>query len=851
MRKTYSYEEAIRASTSYFNNDDLAAKVFLDKYALKDGEEILEDSPEKMHRRIAKEFARIEKNKFKNPYSEDFIFSFLDRFKYLVPQGSPMFGIGNNHQIISLSNCFVVESPADSIGGIMKTDQQLAQICKRRGGTGVSLDNLRPVGATTKNSSRSSTGVPAFAERYSNTIREIGQAGRRGALMETISVHHPDSVKINEESWNNPKEIILKGNASKGERDINTDSRFYDENNIDFCSMKLDRSKVTGANISIKLSNEFLNAVRNGEQYEQRFPIDYKEKGVKPLYSKMVDARKVWQKIIHCAWQSAEPGLLFWDKITEYNAVDCYKKYGFATESTNPCSELPLCVFDSCRLLIQNLYSYVKNPFTGKAYFDFELFENHAKIAQRLMDDLIDLEIEKINAIIEKIQKDPEDLKIKSEELYIWEEIKKKCIDGRRTGLGVTAEGDTIAAMLMKYGSDESIKLVGDIHKAQKLASYESSCEMAKEIGAFPIWDWSLEKDSPFLLRIKEERPELYDNISKYGRRNIANLTIAPTGSVSLLTQTSSGIEPVFNIAPYKRRKKINHNDSNTKTDFVDSNGDKWQEFEVVHPKLSEWMKISGETDWKKSPWYGCSANEINWKQRVRLQAEAQKHVDHAISSTLNLPNSATEEDVSDIYQEAWLSGCKGVTVYRDGCRSGVLVNHKKDELTIQKTTAPKRPKELSGEIFTASYHKEKFYVAVGLMSGSPYEIFSGSNKGDDIYHSKGRIIKESKGRYSFICDDGTTFHLNNGHNDDNADVLSRILSSSLRHGADIAFLVEQLQKTEGDMFSYAKVLARILKKYIKDGTQVSGEVCPDCSTKLVFQSGCATCPNCGHSKCK
>ena len=851
MDKIYTYEEAIASSTEYFGNDDLAAKVFLDKYALRnDKGEFLEKTPLDMHKRIASEFARIEKKKFKVPYTEDFILSLLDKFKYISPQGSPMFGIGNNFQTISLSNCYVVEPPQDSIGGIMKTDQQLAQICKRRGGVGNDMDNLRPSGAPTRNSSRSSTGVPSFSERFSNTIREIGQSGRRGALMLTISIHHPDSVKVNEESWKNPVPVTLKGDSSKGERDIVTDSRFYNEAEPDFCSMKLNRAKVTGANISIKLTDEFLKAVKDGEKYEQRFPVDYKERGIKPMFSKMVDARKVWKKIIHCAWQSAEPGLLFWDLITSYNIIDCYKKFGFATTSTNPCSELPLCILDSCRLLIQNLYSYVTNPFTDKAKFDYGLFYEHSKIAQRLMDDLIDLELEKIDAILAKIANDPEVDEVKNEEKLLWEKIKKKCQDGRRTGLGITAEADMLAALGIKYGSDESLAKIGRVHKAQKLAAFESSMEMAKELGAFPIWDYELEKDSDFLLQIKKEDEALWANLKKYGRRNIGILTIAPTGSVSILTQTSSGIEPLFDIAPYTRRKKINHNDDRTKTDFVDSNGDKWQEFQVLHAKLKVWMEATGETDWKKSPWFGCCAKDIDWKQRVKVQAAAQKHIDHAISSTINLPSDVTEEKVAEIYQTAWEFGCKGMTVYREGCRSGVLISSKPEE-TIQKSTAPKRPKSLPAEIYATTYHKDKMYVAIGLIGGSPYEVFTGTNKDESIYSSKGQIRKDGKGKYVFVGDDGKNeWQLNNGHNDENADALTRMISVGLRHGSDIAFLTEQLQKTEGDMFSFCKVLSRVLKKYIKDGTK-STEKCPECGETLRFESGCSICPSCGHSKCK
>jgi ribonucleoside-diphosphate reductase alpha chain len=858
MDNKFGYEESLEASISYFNGDELAAKVFLDKYALKNEQsEILEKSPYMMHSRLAKEFARIEKNKFKVALTEAEIFSFFDRFKYIVPQGSPMFGIGNNFQIISLSNCYVVETPSDSIGGILKTDQQLAQISKRRGGNGASLNSLRPSGAPTKNSSRSSTGVPSFAERYSNTIREIGQSGRRGALMLTLSVHHPDCCKIDDAQWESPKKIVLKGDAEKQERDIVTDSRFYDENNVDFCSMKLNRKKVTGANISIQLSDEFLNAVKKGTKYEQRFPLDYKEKGVKPMVSKMVDARKVWQKIIHCAWQSAEPGLLFWDLIRQFNAVDCYAKHGFATESTNPCSELPLCILDSCRLMVQNLYSYVLHPFSKDARFDYDLFYAHAKISQRLMDDLIDLELEKIYQIIAKIKSDPEPEEIKREELTLWEKIAEKCSSGRRTGLGVTGEGDAIAAVGLKYGSDESIKFVEKIHKTQKLASFDSSCEMAQEIGAFPVWDWELEKDSAFLLQIKKEDEALYERIKKYGRRNIANLTIAPAGTVSIMTQTTSGVEPLFDIKPYERRKKINPNDSSSRVDFTDTNGDKWQKFEVKHPKLQIWMDVTGEKDWKKSPWYGSCAPDIDWKQRVKLQAAAQRHIDHAISSTINLPAEVTEEKVAEIYLEAWESGCKGITVYREGCRSGVLIRKDKEEgPKITKTVAPKRPKSLEGKLHFFNFRGDKYFVAVGLLGGTPYEIFTGFNsekKRDFIPKdcNTGQIKKHRRGHYVFeSATDGETYALNNGHSDDNADALTRMISCSLRHGSDIAFVIHQLEKTSGDLSSFSKCLARTLKCYVENGKEVSGEECSECGSKLHRENGCIICKNCGNSKC-
>ena len=850
----FNYDESLQSSIEYFDGDELAAKVFLDKYALRnERSEILEKNPDMMHHRIAKEFARIEKGKFKTPLTEDTIYFYLNKFQYIIPQGSAMFGIGNDYQIVSLSNCYVVETPRDSIGGILKTDQQLAQISKRRGGNGASLNLLRPSGAPTKNSSRSSTGVPSFAERYSNTIREIGQSGRRGALMLTLSVHHPDCVKIDEAQWDKPVKITLRGDTEKKERDIITDSRFYNENDTDFCSMKLNRKKVTGANISIQLSDEFLNAVKKGTKYEQRFPLDYKIKGIKPMYSKMVDARKVWQKIIHCAWQSAEPGLLFWDLITSFNAVDCYSALGFTTESTNPCSELPLCVLDSCRLLVQNLYSYVDRPFAKDSSFNFEKFYAHAKISQRLMDNLIDLEIEKIDKIIAKILADPEPDEIKNEELTLWKKIKDKCTQGRRTGLGITGEGDAIAAISLKYGSDESVKFVEKVHKIQKLASFDSSCEIAQEIGPFPIWNWELEKDSPFLLQIKKEDEALYYRIKKYGRRNIANLTIAPTGTVSIMTQTSSGIEPLFDIEPYVRNKKINPNDSNARVDFTDASGDKWQKFTVCHPKLKIWMTVTGETDWKKSPWYGSCAPDIDWKQRVKLQAAAQRHIDHAISSTLNLPENVTEEKVEEIYLEAWASGCKGITVYREGCRSGVLVRQDSGP-KIAKTIAPKRPSKIDGRLHFFNFRGNKYFVAVGLLDGTPYEIFTGFNT--DKKHEfipkecqRGFIKKSRRGHYMFQSD-SEEYPLNNGHADDNADALTRIISCGLRHGSDISFIVHQLEKTCGDLSSFSKCLARTLKCYIEDGREVAGEECPECKSKLHRENGCVICKNCGYSKC-
>jgi len=1135
MATVFSYQEAFEKSLEYFKGDELAAKVFIDKYALRNNnQELLEQSPTDMHWRLAKEFARIEKTKFKAPYTEEEIFSYFDKFKYLVPQGSPMNGIGNNHQIVSLSNCFVVESPTDSYGGIMKTDQQLVQISKRRGGNGTDLSNLRPSGTLTSNAARTSTGIVSWMRRYSNSIREVCQDGRRGALMLTLSVHHPDIEQ--------------------------------------FITIKNDDKEVTGANISVRLTDDFLNALKNDEEYEQCFPVDYKEKGITPLISKKVRASHIWKLIINSAWLRAEPGILFWDRITNYNAVDCYADEGFKTVSTNPClplsthlltkegikqlrdikigdkiwssegwtnvinkfktgikdtykystthgsitctenhelvfkgkkvqakdaegidilrgvsyekeiildpqdimdglvigdgtyhkasknkllcigekdkdyfqseishlihedaytiqdcawhitttitdleipltfkriipdrfiygsrskkcgflrglysangsiaggritlkaasfeviqtvqlmlnslgiasyytvnkqknvtftngtylckqsydlnitrdkwlfaqmvgfiqldkqermnnlskvlcdkpevinkeiiskqfvateevwditvdndshtfwcegfnisncSEIGLCEFDSCRLLLINLFSFITNPFTKEASFDFEKFIEYTKVAQRLMDDLVDLELEKIEAIINKIKDDPESDTVKAEELYVWTKVKDKCLKGRRTGLGITAEGDALAALNIPYSSEEAIKHVGDIHKAMKLASFQSSMEMAKEIGAFPIWNWEKEKNSAFLLKIKEENIELYNNISKYGRRNIANLTIAPAGSVSILTQTSSGIEPVYTIKPYTRRKKINPSDKHGKVDFIDQNGDCWQEFEVYHPKLKLWMEVTGETDWKKSPWFGNCAEDIDWIKRVKLQAVAQQNIDHAISSTLNLPNDVEESKISEIYTAAWEHGLKGVTVYRDGCRTGVLVQNKTEE--IKPSNVIKRPKELSCDVYHSRIKGEQFYVVVGLMHNKPYEVFTGRNLNDVIPSDikEGKTVKKARGQYFLVVNE-LEVQLNDIAKHEDIDALTRILSTALRHGSDVSFIVHQLEKTKGDMQSFAKVVARNLKKYIKDGTLVKGEECPSCeeSGTLVRESGCVKCKECGWTKC-
>ena len=832
---TYTYEEALKNSEQYFNGNDLSAKIFVDKYALRDEQgRILEDTPEKTHRRLAKEFARIEAGKFKEPYSEEYLFSLFDRFLHIIPQGSPTFAIGNNHQIASASNCFVVESPEDSYGGICKTDQELVQISKRRGGVGLDLSKLRPKGAITKNSSRSSTGIKSWMQRYSNSIREVGQSGRRGALMLTVSCHHPDVV--------------------------------------DFITAKNNDTDVTGANISVRLSDEFLNAVETNADYELRFPVDSTE----PKISTKVSARSIWNLIIKNAWSRAEPGILFWDNIIKESIPDCYEF--FKTISTNPCGEITLSANDSCRLLVINLMKFVKNPFSNIADFDFIEFYKSAQIAQRLMDDLVDLELEKIQAIIDKIETDPERNEIKQAELNLWKKMYSAAEKGRRTGLGITALGDVIAAVGIKYGTDASIEFTEKIYQILKFGSYRASVDMAKELGPFPEWNWEKEKNNPFLLRIKNENPVIYEDespmevlvsgkaldeeMAKYGRRNIANLTTAPVGSMSMLAGyeffewtifgTSSGIEPIYTWKPYTRRKKGNPGDNNFRSDFVDQNGDHWMEFEVNHGGIEAWKFLWGNTSdpdvfEKKCPYYGGSAEEIVWTQRVKLQAAAQKHVDHSISSTVNLPNDVSEEEVAKIYNEAWKSGCKGITVYRDGCRTGVLVKKedKKSDESISQINAPKRPKELKCDIYNISVKKEKYTVIVGLLGGLPYEVFCVSDYIDK--HKHGTLIKNGKGDYIVKTDDGEV-SLSNYLEDDTQNALLRLISTSLRHGASIHFIVEQLQKTKGDFTSFNKCIARALKKYINDGTN-STEKCT-CGSELIYQEGCLTCKSCGFSKC-
>jgi ribonucleoside-diphosphate reductase alpha chain len=800
----YSFEEALQASIKYFNGNKLAAEVFLGKYALRDNENnLLEKTPEDMHRRISKELARIEKAKFKNPLSEEEIFSYLDQFKQIIPQGSPMFGIGNYNQYISLSNCFVISSPEDSYGGIHQTDEELTQISKRRGGVGLDLSHLRPTGSPTTNSSRISTGIIPFMERYSNSIREVGQGNRRGALMMTLSVHHPQI--------------------------------------IDFCTIKNDRAKVTGANISVRLSNEFMDAVKNDTDYEQRWPIE------NPQISQMVSARKVWKAIVKNAHHMAEPGILFWSNILKESIPDCYSDVtpSYKTTCVNPCAELILSLHDSCRLLITNVFSCVNNPYTKKAKLNLERLTHLAKISQRFMDDIVDLELEHIDRIIGKIKTDPENKRVKSREITLWNNIRLTCEKGRRTGTGITALGDTLAALGIKYGSKKSLEVTELIYKTVKLGAYESSIEMAEELGPFQVWDYNLEKDNPFLLRIKDERPDLYERMKKSGRRNIALLTTAPTGSVSLLAKlinrfgTSSGIEPVFQVE-HIRRRKINPGDT-AKVDFVDQNGDKWTEYPVYHSGYEEWKEF-GEGE---SPYEGACAEELDWQFRVKLQGAAQKHVDHSISSTINLPESVTEEEVATIYETAWMEGLKGVTVYRKNCRTGVLVD-KKEHATIKKTDAPKRPKTIPCDVHHINVSGKKYMVFVGMIN-EPYEImaYEGSYEGakqGTITKIKRRTYKADLGN---VVIDSITDRCT-----PEEEAITRLVSTSLRHGADIQFVVHQLEKTGGSMTSFAKCLARSLKKYIKDGSHVSGEECPNCSSKLTRQEGCIKCVSCEFSKC-
>lgn len=832
---TYTYQQVLEAATKYFNGDEFAAKVFVDKYALQTLEgEYCELTPSDMHHRLAKEFARIEQ-KYPNPISEDTIFSLLDRFQYIVPQGSPMSAIGNPYQLQSLSNCFVIQGvysdKLDSYGGIMLADQELAQIMKRRGGVGQDISGIRPKGVITQNSARTTDGIGVFMERFSNTCREVAQNGRRGALMLTISVNHPE---------------------------IET-----------FINIKRNLTKVTGANISVRFTDEFMQAVKADSEYTLRWPVNCTPDQAK--MTKVVKAKDIWNQIIDSAWASAEPGLLFWDTVKRNTPSDIYEKFGYASISTNPCGEIVLCAYDACRLLVLNLASYVKNAFTKDAYFDFKKFHQHTIVAQRLMDDIIDLEIESIDKILEKIKNDPEPMEAKTVELNLWKKIREMNVNGRRTGLGITAIGDAIAMLGIRYGSPESIDMTYKIYRALAVASHTSSCIMAKERGSFPLFDYELEKNHEYLNSIFNDcSPEIKRMWKKTGRRNIANTTTAPGGSVSSQTQTTSGIEPVF-MLEHIRRKKHNPSDKNARIDFTDALGDNWQEFTVYHHGLKKWMDVTGETDISKSPYWKATANEIDWVASVELQAAAQKSIDHSISKTCNLPENVSKEVVSQVYMKAWESGCKGFTVYRDKCRDGVLIDKSAAKkttngrpATIETSMAPKRPLELPCEIKKVKISGEAWTIFVGLFNGRPYEVFGGLSKYVDIpnKYKTGKIIKNGK------VDGVTTYNLIVGEGDDqmlikdianvfenaNFGAFTRTISLALRHGTPIQYVTEQLQKDKhSDVTSFSKVIARCLKNWIVDGTKYTAEKkCPKChmENNFAYQEKCPTCMNCGWTKC-
>lgn len=844
-KKTYSFDEAYQASLRYFEGDELAAKVWVSKYALKDSAgNIYEKSPADMHKRLAKEIHRIE-SKYKNPLSEQELFDLFDKFKYILPQGSPMTGIGNDFQIASLSNCFVIgmDGSADSYGAIIRVDEEQVQLMKRRGGVGHDLSHIRPKGSAVKNSALTSTGLVPFMERYSNSTREVAQDGRRGALMLSVAVRHPDSE--------------------------------------DFIDAKLEQGKVTGANVSVKIDDDFMRAVENGTPYKQQFPV----KSDNPKFEKEVDAQVLWKKIVHNAWRSAEPGVLFWDTIINESIPDCYADLGFETVSTNPCGEIPLCPYDSCRLLAINLFSYVMNPFTKDAYFDFELFGKHVRLAQRIMDDIVDLESEKIDKILDKINSDPETEEVKSTERYLWEKIRKKTLQGRRTGVGITAEGDMLAAMGIRYGSEEGNDFSEKVHKAVALNAYASSVEMAKERGAFEIYDSKREENNPFINRLKEADPQLYEDMVKYGRRNIALLTIAPTGTTSLMSQTTSGIEPVF-MPVYKRRRKVNPSDKDVKIDFVDENGDSWEEYVVFHHKFVDWMVANGYSPSKKynsnevdemvakSPYYKATSNDVDWLMKVRMQGRVQKWVDHSISVTINLPEDVSEELVGELYMEAWKSGCKGCTVYRDGSRAGVLIandekkeEEKEDDCYEVPQIVTSRPAVLEADVIKFQNNKEKWIAFIGLLNGRPYEIFTGINDEDDGIMipktvSKGKIIKayDSDGvkRYDFQFQNRRGYKITieglDGKFNPEYWNYAKLISGVLRYGMPIDQVIKLVSGLELDsetINTWKNGVERSLKKYLPAETEAKGQKCPVCGIEaLVYEEGCLTCRNCGASKC-
>lgn len=862
--KKYSFDEAFEASLRYFGGDELAARVWVNKYAMKDSfGNIYEKSPEDMHWRIANEVARMEQ-KYKNPISAQEIFGLLDHFRYIIPAGSPMTGIGNNYQIASLSNCFVIglDGDADSYGAILRIDEEQVQLMKRRGGVGHDLSHVRPKGSPVNNSALTSTGLVPFMERYSNSTREVAQDGRRGALMLSVSIKHPDAEA--------------------------------------FVDAKMEEGKVTGANVSVKITDSFMEAAVNDRPFVQQFPIDAE----RPVYKKEISARKLWEKIVHNAWKSAEPGVLFWDTIIRESLPDCYADLGFRTVSTNPCGEIPLCPYDSCRLLSINLYSYVKNPFTEEAIFDFDLFRKHALLAQRLMDDIVDLEMEKIDRIMEKIKSDPQNDEVKHAEYHLWEKIKEKSGKGRRTGVGITAEGDMIAAMGLRYGTEEATKFAVEVHKTLALSAYRSSVTMAQERGAFSIFEAERERNNPFVLRIKEADPQLYSDMMKHGRRNIACLTIAPTGTTSLMTQTTSGIEPVF-LPVYTRRRKVNPNDTEVHVDYVDEVGDSFEEYIVYHKKFLEWMKINGLDTTKKytqaeindlvkrSPYYKATANDVDWLMKVRMQGAIQKWVDHSISVTVNLPNNVDEALVNKLYVEAWRSGCKGCTIYRDGSRSGVMISvskkdkkkkndngretsqdsdlnsseEKHEHVCTPPQVVEERPQVLDCDVVRFQNNKEKWVAFVGLLDGYPYEIFTGLQDDDEGIVlpksvTKGKIIKQTNAdgthRYDFQFENKrgyktTVEGLSEKFNPEYWNY-AKLISGVLRYRMPIdhvIHLVGSLQLKDESINTWKNGVERALKKYVTDGTTVSGQTCPICGQEtLVYQEGCLICTNCGASRC-
>ncbi len=840
-QKHYSYDEAFKASLDYFNGDELAARVWVNKYAVKDSfGNIYEKSPEDMHWRIANEIARVEA-KYENPMTAQEVFDLLDKFRYVVPSGSPMTGIGNDFQVASLSNCFVIgmDGKADSYGGIIRIDEEQVQLMKRRGGVGHDLSHIRPKGSPVKNSALTSTGLVPFMERYSNSTREVAQDGRRGALMLSVSIKHPDAEA--------------------------------------FIDAKMTEGKVTGANVSVKIDDDFMKAVTEATPYRQQYPIDSKE----PIYTKEIDAAQLWGKIIHNAWKSAEPGVLFWDTIKRESIPDCYADLGFETVSTNPCGEIPLCPYDSCRLIAINLFSYVVNPFTPEAYFDYELFKEHVAKTQRIMDDIIDLELEKIEAIKEKIESDPESEEVKGAEKRLWEKIHRKSSMGRRTGVGITAEGDMLAAMGLRYGTEEATAFSEEIHKTLAIAAYSSSVNLAKERGAFEVFDIKREANNPFINRLKEACPSLYEEMEKYGRRNIACLTIAPTGTVSIMTQTTSGIEPVF-MPVYKRRRKVNPNDPEVHVDFTDENGDTFEEYIVYHHKFVEWMKKSGIDTTKRysqveidnivarSPYAKATSNDIDWVAKVEMQGRIQKWVDHSISVTINLPNNVDEKLVNELYITAWKCGCKGCTVYRDGSRAGVLVStdskkEKKESEEMKPTITEVRPIILEADVVRFQNNKEKWVAFIGLLNGEPYEIFTGQQDDEDgiplpknVTH--GIIIKHTNEdgtkRYDFQFENKigykTTIEgLSERFNPEFWNY-AKLISGVLRYKMPIEQvikLISSLELASDNINTWKNGVERALKRYIKDGTSTA-EKCPNCKQQLIFEEGCLHCPGCGYSKC-